>query len=88
MTISSYRKYMIFFDTVSLIFFVAIGILGICIFYFQIPVDTRLREGLFFSFVLCGMLVYMISMIYQIKKYRKENNFYLPLTNSANSDSK
>ena len=79
MPLSSYRKWMIFFDIIGLLLFMAIMSLGISMFYFHLPTSNELKEGLFFTFTACGILIYLISIIYQIRKYRKETNTYLPL---------
>ena len=79
MPLSSYRKYMICFDIIGMLLFLAIMALGIAMFYFNLPSNNELKEGLFFAFTACGILIYLISIVYQIKKYRKETNQYLPL---------
>lgn len=70
---------MILFDTIGLLLFLSIMGLGIAMFYFNVPTNNQLKEGLFFTFSACGILVYLISIIYQIRKYRKERSTYLPL---------
>lgn len=77
--LSSYRRYMILFDTIGLLLFIAILSLGVSMFYFNLPSNNDLKEGLFFAFSVCGIVVYLISIIYQIKKYKKESTTYLPL---------
>jgi hypothetical protein len=79
MPVASYRKYMILFDTIGLLLFIAILSLGISMFYFNLPTNHQLKEGLFFAFSVCGIVIYLLLIIYQIKKYKKENSMYLPL---------
>ena len=79
MPVSSYRKYTIIFDIIGLLLFLGIMSFGISMFYFDLPSDHHTREGLYFAMTSCGICIYIISLIYQIRKCRVERNQYLPL---------
>jgi len=79
MSISSYRKYTIIFDIIGLILFTAVAVFGICAFYLDLPSNKELKAVLFFVLSGCGIFLYIIALVYQIRKYRAEKNQYLPL---------
>jgi hypothetical protein len=79
MSISSYRKYTIIFDIIGLILFTAVTVFGFCVFYLDLPSNKEGRALTFFVLSGCGLVLYTVALIYQIRKCRAERNQYLPL---------
>ena len=87
MSIKSYRKYTIALDIIAVMLFSALIVFGGLMFFADIPHSPQSKQGWFFTLACSGFGVYLVSLIYQISRYKKDRQaFYLPVSTSENSE--
>ena len=84
MSVKSYRRYTILTDIVAVLLFAALITLGGCMFYLNVPHSSYSKEAWFFVLTGIGFLIFLVSLIYQIVRCRRDQQYYLPLSTSEN----